>query len=335
MTIKTIREVLAETIAAEMRTDPDVFLMGEDVSGGAGCDGEDDAFGGAFGQYKGLVKEFGRERIIDTPITESAFIGAAGGAAATGMRPIVDLMFVDFIGVCFDQIFNQMAKFRYMFGGKSQAPLVILAMVGAGWRAGAQHSQMLHPMLTAVPGLKVVMPSNAYDVKGLLTTAIRDNDPVMFLQHKLLFEHSCEVPDESYSIPFGEAAYTRQGKDVTIVALSAMVHKANAVADKLAKQGITADVIDPRTTSPLDEEAILESVEVTGRLVVVDEANGRCSMATDISSLVAERGFSSLRSPIIKVTAPHTPVPFAPGLEDLYIPDEADIEAAVMKVMNS
>ncbi|MDE0762056.1 MAG: alpha-ketoacid dehydrogenase subunit beta [Cellvibrionales bacterium] len=333
MSIKTIREVIGETLSAEMRRDSDVLLMGEDVAGGAGCSGEDDAFGGAFGFYKGMVGEFGRGRVIDTPISESAFIGAAGGAAATGMRPVVDLMFVDFVGVCFDQIFNQMAKFRYMFGGKSDTPVVILAMVGAGLRAGAQHSQMLHPMLTAIPGLKVVMPSNAYDTKGLLTTAIRDNDPVVFLQHKLLFESSCEVPDEDYEIPFGQAAFTRQGNDVTIVALSSMVHKANAVADKLATQGIAADVIDPRTTSPLDEEAILESVEMSGRLVIVDEANERCSMAADISSLVADRGFSSLRAGIKKVTAPHTPVPFAPLLEDLYIPDEADIEAAVMSVL--
>ena len=335
MSIKTIREVIGETLSAEMRRDSDVLLLGEDVAGGAGCSGEDDAFGGAFGFYKGMVGEFGRGRVIDTPISESAFIGAAGGAAATGMRPVVDLMFVDFVGVCFDQIFNQMAKFRYMFGGKSDTPVVILAMVGAGLRAGAQHSQMLHPMLTAIPGLKVVMPSNAYDTKGLLTTAIRDNDPVVFLQHKLLFENSCEVPDEDYEIPFGQAAFTRQGNDVTIVALSSMVHKANAVADKLATQGIAADVIDPRTTSPLDEEAILESVEMSGRLVIVDEANERCSMAADISSLVADRGFSSLRAGIKKVTAPHTPVPFAPLLEDLYIPDEADIEAAVMSVLKA
>ena len=335
MSIKTIREVIGETLSAQMRRDADILLMGEDVAGGAGCSGEDDAFGGAFGFYKGMVGEFGRGRVIDTPISESAFIGAAGGAAATGMRPVVDLMFVDFVGVCFDQIFNQMAKFRYMFGGKSDTPVVILAMVGAGLRAGAQHSQMLHPMLTAIPGLKVVMPSNAYDTKGLLTTAIRDNDPVVFLQHKLLFESSCEVPDEDYEIPFGQAAFTRQGNDVTIVALSSMVHKANAVADKLATQGIAADVIDPRTTSPLDEEAILESVEMSGRLVIVDEANERCSMAADISSLVADRGFSSLRAGIKKVTAPHTPVPFAPLLEDLYIPDEADIEAAVMSVLKA
>lgn len=333
MTIKTIREVLGETLSHEMRQDPRVILMGEDVAGGAECSGEDDAFGGAFGFYKGMVGEFGRERVIDTPISESAIIGAAGGAACTGLRPVADLMFVDFVGVCFDQIYNQIAKFRYMFGGKTETPVVILAMIGSGLRAGAQHSQMMHPMLTAVPGLKVVMPSNAYDTKGLLTTAIHDNDPVMFLQHKTLFESSCEVPDEPYQIPFGEACFTREGNDATIVALSSMVDRANAVADSLAKDGIMVDVIDPRTTSPLDEESILDSVEMTGRLVIVDEASERCSMASDISSIVAEKGFSSLRAPIIKVTAPHTPVPFAPNLEDLYAPSEARIEAAVRKTL--
>lgn len=335
MAKKSIREVVNETLRSEMRRDPRVILIGEDVSGGAGGTGQDDAFGGAFGIYQGLVTEFGRERIIDTPISESAYIGAAAGAACAGLRPVADLMFVDFLGVCFDQIYNQMAKFRYLFGGKTKTPIVILAMCGAGQRVGAQHSQMLHPMLSAVPGLKVALPSNAYDAKGLLITAIRDDDPVIFLEHKLLFDTSCEVPDEDYSIPFGEAAYTREGEDVTIVAISAMVNKANAVADKLATEGISVEVIDPRTTSPLDEEAILESVEMTGRLVVVDEASERCSMASDISSIVAEKAFRSLRAPIRKVTAPHTPVPFSPILEDAYIPNEADIEAAVRDVMEA
>lgn len=333
MAVKTIREVLGETLSQEMRSDPRVILMGEDVAGGAGCSGEDDAFGGAFGFYKGMVGEFGRERVIDTPITESAFIGAAGGAALTGLRPVVDLMFVDFVGVCLDQIFNQIAKFRYMFGGKSECPVVILAMVGAGLRAGAQHSQMLHPLLTSVPGLKVVMPADAYETKGLLTTALKDNDPVLFLQHKTLFETSCEVPDEEYSIPFGEARFTREGEHATVVALSSMVNKVNVVADKLLKEGIHVDVIDPRTTSPLDEESIIESVEMTGRLVVVDEANERCSLASDISSIVAEKAFHALQAPIIKVCAPHTPVPFAPDLEDAYIPSEARIETAIKRVL--
>jgi acetoin:2,6-dichlorophenolindophenol oxidoreductase subunit beta len=336
MSKKSIRDVISETLASEMRRDPRIILIGEDVSGGAGGTGQtEDAFGGAFGIYKGLVKEFGTDRVIDTPISEAAYIGAAAGAACAGLRPVADLMFVDFLGVCFDQIYNQMAKFRYMFGGKSNTPLVILAMCGAGLRVGAQHSQMLHPLLTAIPGLKVVMPSNAYDAKGLLLTAMRDNDPVIFLEHKLLFDTTSEVPDEDYFIPFGEAAFPREGTDVTVVALSAMVNKAIAVADRLAKEGISVEVIDPRTTSPIDYESILESVQMTGRLVVVDEASERCSLAADISSVVAERAFHSLRAPIRKVTAPHTPVPFTPVLEDLYIPNEARIEAAIRDVLEA
>lgn len=333
MSKKTIREVIHDTVRDEMRRDPNVILMGEDVAGGAGCSGEDDAFGGAFGFYKGLVGEFGRGRVIDTPISEAAYIGAATGAAMTGLRPIADLQFFDFLGVCFDQVYNQMAKFRYMYGGKSDVPLVLLSLVGAGLRCGAQHSQSLHPQVTAVPGLKVVMPENAYDTKGLLLTAIRDDDPVIFLLHKLQFENACEVPDEEYLIPFGEAAFPREGTDVTIVAFSAMVQKAVAVADRLRDQGISVEVIDPRTTSPLDEEAILESVEMTGRVVIVDEAWERCSVAADIASIIARKAFSALQAPVITVTAPHTPAPFSPVLEDLYIPSEDDIERAVREVI--
>ena len=335
MAIKTLREAINEALHQEMERDPTVIVMGEEVSGGAGCAGEDDAYGGVFGVTAGLMPKFGRERVIDTPITESAIIGAAAGAANTGLRTVAELMFVDFIGVCYDQIFNQAAKFRYMFGGKAKTPMVIRATCGAGLRAGAQHSSMMHPVLTHIPGLKVVMPSNAYDAKGLMLRAIRDDDPVCFLEHKLLYETACEVPDEMYEIPFGEANFTRQGDDVTIVALSAMVPRANAVADKLAQEGIFCDVIDPRTTSPLDKEAILESVEVTGRLVVVDEANERCSFASDIAGIVAEEAFSALRAPIRKVTAPHAPVPFAPSLEDAYMPSEERIEQAVRSILGN
>jgi pyruvate dehydrogenase E1 component beta subunit len=333
--VKTYREAINEALFQEMRRDPTVIVMGEEVSGGAGTDGQDDAYGGVFGVTKGLMPEFGRGRVIDTPISESAIIGAAAGAACTGLRPVAELMFFDFIGVCFDQIFNQAAKFRYMFGGKSKTPLVIRATVGAGWRAGAQHSNMLHPVVTHIAGLKVVMPSNAYDAKGLMISAIRDDDPVIFLEHKILYDTKCEVPDELYTIPFGEAAFTREGTDVTIVAISGMVPRANAVADKLAKEGISCDVIDPRTVSPLDVEAIIESVELTGRLVIVDEANERCSLAADISSIIAEKAFHALRAPIRKVTAPHTPVPFSPVLEDLYIPTPERIEQAVRDVLES
>ncbi|MEM9313140.1 MAG: alpha-ketoacid dehydrogenase subunit beta [Pseudomonadota bacterium] len=332
---KTVREAINEALHQEMERDPTVIVLGEEVAGGAGCKGSDEAYGGVFGLTKGLGPRFGRERVIDTPISESAIIGAAAGAANTGLRPVAELMFVDFIGVCFDQIFNQAAKFRYMFGGKARTPMVIRATAGAGLRAAAQHSSMLHPVLTHIPGLKVVMPSNAYDAKGLMIQAIRDDDPVCFLEHKLLYETTCPVPDEPYTIPFGEAAFAREGSDATIVALGAMVPRAVAVADKLAAEGMQCDVIDPRTTSPLDSDAIIESVEVSGRLVVVDEANPRCGFAADISSIVAEHAFGALRAPIKCVTAPHTPVPFAPVLEDAYIPNEDKIEKAVRDVLGA
>lgn len=326
---KTIREAISETLFQEMRRDPTVIVMGEDVAGGAGCSGERDAYGGVLGVTKGLIGEFGEGRVIDTPITESAIMGAAAGSALTGLRPVAELMFVDFMGVCFDQIFNQAAKFRYMFGGKAVTPLVVRTMIGGGLNAAAQHSQTLYSLFTAVPGLKCVMPSNAYDAKGLLTQAIRDDDPVIFFEHKALYDVPAEVPDEAYTIPFGEANITREGGDVTIVAFSRMVHIANEVADKLEKDGISCEVVDPRTSSPLDEDTILESVENTGRLVVVDESTPRCSMATDIAALVSSQAFDALKAPIGMVTAPHTPVPFAPELESLYIPSADKVEAAV------
>jgi len=242
-------------------------------------------------------------------------------------------MFVDFVGVCFDQIFNQAAKFRYMFGGKAVTPLVVRMMYGAGFRAASQHSQCLYPMFTHIPGLKVVLPSNPYEAKGLLIQSIRDNDPVMFFEHKAMYDMEGEVPDEPYAIPFGEANVTREGDDVTIVAFGRMVNFANQAADNLAKQGITCTVVDPRTTSPLDTETILETVAETGRLVVVDEAHPRCSMASDIAGIVAEHAFDALRAPIKLVTAPHAPVPFSPALEDLYIPGVDKIEAAVRSVL--
>ena len=333
MAKSSMREALNDAMRQEMRRDPNVIVIGEDVAGGAGGEGEADAFGGVLGVTKGLYGEFGPLRVIDTPITESAIMGAAAGAAVTGLRPIAELMFVDFIGVCFDQIFNQAAKFRYMFGGKAAAPLVIRAMMGAGKRAGAQHSQCLHALFTHIPGLKVVMPSNAYDAKGLLIQAIRDDDPVIFLEHKLLYDTKDEVPEQPYAIPFGEANVTREGEDVTIVAFARMVHLANQAADNLARAGISATVIDPRTTSPLDADAIIESVEETGRLVVVDEANPRCSLASDVAALAAEHALDALRAPVKLVTAPHTPAPFAPNLEDAYLPSVEKIEAVARAVV--
>ena len=241
-------------------------------------------------------------------------------------------MFVDFMGVCFDQIFNQAGKFRYMFGGKAVTPLVVRTMYGAGFRAASQHSQCLYPLFTHVPGLKVVTPSSPYEAKGLLIQAIRDDDPVIFFEHKVMYDDEEEVPDEPYTIPFGEANLTREGDDVTIVAIGRMVNFANEAADALEKDGISCTVVDPRTTSPLDTDTILECIEETGRLVVVDEAHPRCNMATDIAALAAQEAFGSLKAPVKMVTAPHTPVPFAPELEDAFIPTAADITAAVKEI---
>jgi len=324
----TYQQAINEAIDQEMARDENIVLMGEDVVGGSGSDGEMDAWGGVLGVTKGLYGKYG-DRIMDTPISESGFVGAAVGAAASGLRPICELMFIDFMGVCFDQIFNQAAKFRYMFGGKAETPVVIRTMYGAGFRAAAQHSQCLYPLFTHIPGLKVVLPSSPYDVKGLLIQAIRDNDPVIFCEHKVLYTLEGDVPEESYTIPFGEANIVREGDDVTIVAFGRMVQQAMKAAATLAKEGISCEVIDPRTTSPLDEDSILESVENTGRLVVVDEASPRCGMAADISALVARKGFSSLKAPIEVVTPPHTPVPFNGKLEDLYVPNPDKIAAAV------
>jgi pyruvate/2-oxoglutarate/acetoin dehydrogenase E1 component len=324
----TLQQAINEALDQEMARDPDVIVMGEDVVGGSGAEGEMDAWGGPLGVTKGLYAKYG-SRVMDTPITESAFIGAAIGAAASGLRPVVELMFSDFLGVCFDQIYNQAAKFRYMFGGKAETPVVVRTMYGAGLRAAAQHSQSPYSIFTHVPGLKCAVPSTPYDAKGLLIQAIRDNDPVIFFEHKGLYEVEGEAPEASYAIPFGEANVVREGKDVTIVTLGLMVHRSLEAAEALAADGIECEVIDLRTTSPLDEETVVESAESTGRVVVVDEAPPRCSMATDISALVAQQAFGALKAPIALVTAPHTPVPFAGRLEDLYMPDAAKIEAAV------
>jgi len=327
----TYQQAINEALDQEMTRDESVIVMGEDVVGGSGGHGEMDAWGGVLGLTKGLYAKHGN-RIMDTPITESGYIGAAVGAATCGMRPVAELMFIDFMGVCLDQIFNQAAKFKYMFGGKAKTPVVIRAMYGAGFSAAAQHSQALYSIFTHIPGLKVVLPSSPYDAKGLLIQAIRDDDPVIFLEHKVLYTLEGEVPEEPYTVPFGEANIVREGDDVTIVAFGRMVLHATEVADKLAKDGIKCEVIDPRTTSPLDDESILESIENTGRLVVVDESNPRCSMASDIAELAVTRAFEHLKAPVKTVTAPHTPVPFAKSLEDVYIPSPEKIEAAIRSI---
>jgi pyruvate/2-oxoglutarate/acetoin dehydrogenase E1 component len=328
----SMKQAINEALDQEMARDPSVIVMGEDIVGGAGGDGERDAWGGVLGVTKGLYAKHG-DRLMDTPLSESAYIGAAIGAAACGMRPVAELMFIDFMGVCFDQIFNQAAKFKYMFGGKAQTPVVIRAMVGGGFRAAAQHSQMLTPLFTHIPGLKVVCPSTPYDTKGLLIQSIRDNDPVIFCEHKNLYGFEGEVPEASYVVPFGEANVVREGKQASIVTYGMMVHRSLDAAESLAKEGVDCEVIDLRTLSPLDIDTVLESVEKTGRLVCVDEANPRCSLAADVSAQVAQRAFGALKGPIEMVTAPHTPVPFSPVLEDLYIPSAAQIAAAVKRTM--
>ncbi|NJO31924.1 MAG: alpha-ketoacid dehydrogenase subunit beta [Rhodospirillales bacterium] len=333
MAILTIREAINQTLHAEMERDPNVILLGEDVVGGAGTAGGQEAIGGIWGTSVGLYAKFGAERVIDTPISEATIVGTAAGAALAGKRAIAEIMFADFVGVCLDQIYNQVAKFRYMFGGSTTCPLVIRMPYGAGFNAAPQHSQAVYPMLTSIPGLKVVLPATPADAKGLLTAAIRDDDPVVFFEAKALYSMKGEVPDGDYIVPFGHARLAREGGDLTIVTCGQMVRFAEAAADALAKEGVGCDVIDLRTTSPLDEEAILDSIESTGRLVVVDESPPRCSLATDIAALVASKAFSSLRAPIELVTAPHAPVPFAPELEKAYLPSAAKIEAASRKAL--
>jgi pyruvate/2-oxoglutarate/acetoin dehydrogenase E1 component len=331
----TFAQAINEAMRLEMRRDPRVILMGEDVAGGATITGfeSEDAWGGVLGVTKGLVQEFGRDRVLDTPITESGFIGAAVGAAATGLRPIAELMFVDFFGVCMDQIFDQGAKLRYMFGGKASCPLVIRTMIGAGMGAAGQHSGCHYSVFTHMPGIKTVVPSTPADAKGLLAAAIRDDDLVMFFENKMLYAMNGEVPEGEYVIPLGKADIKRAGTDVTVVAISRMVHQALTAADMLQADGISVEIVDPRTLSPLDEETILTSVAKTHRLVIVDEDNPRCSAATDIAALVVEKAFTELDSPIKRVTAPHTPVPFSPPLEQFYVPSPERIVATIQEIL--
>jgi len=324
------REAINEALRLEMQRDPTVIIMGEDVTGAPHSEDEShlDAWGGVLGVTKGLVHEFGRQRVRDTPITESGFVGAGVGAAATGLRPVVELMFIGFMGVCLDQIVNQAAKIRYMFGGKARIPLVIRTMIGAGFRAAAQHSDSIYSTFVHFPGLKVVAPATPADAKGLLIAAIRDDDPVIFCEHKLLYDMKGPVPEGEYVIPLGQAEVKREGGDVTIVAISRMVLHALEAAERLAQQGISAEVIDLRSLSPLDEATVLQSVRKTGRLVVVDEDNPRCSVAGDIATLAATQALEFLNAPVKLVTPPHTPVPFSPVLEDAYVPSPERIVTA-------
>ncbi|PLR81296.1 alpha-ketoacid dehydrogenase subunit beta [Bacillus canaveralius] len=331
----SMSEAINEAMTLAMRKDENVILMGEDVAGGAEVDHlqDDEAWGGVLGVTKGLVQEFGRDRILDTPIAEAGYMGAAMAAASTGLRPIAELMFNDFIGSCLDEVMNQGAKFRYMFGGKAQVPVTIRTMHGAGFRAAAQHSQSLYGLFTSIPGLKVLVPSTPYDAKGLLLAAIEDNDPVIFFEDKTLYNKKGEVPEGYYTVPIGKGEVKRQGTDLTIVAVGKQVHTAMQAAEQVAAKGIEIEIVDPRSLSPLDEETILTSVAKTNRLIVIDEANPRCSIATDIAALVADKGFDSLDAPIKRITAPHTPVPFSPPLEDIYLPTPEKVIKVVSELL--
>jgi pyruvate dehydrogenase E1 component beta subunit len=295
--------------------------------------GENIAVGeGAFGATTGLLKEFGPDRIRDTPLSEIGFLGAGVGAAVTGLKPVVEIMFVDFIGVTMDPILNQAAKLRYMSGGKIKVPLVVRTAWGGGMSAASQHSQSLASIITHIPGLKCVVPSTPYDAKGLLISAIRQDDPIFFFEHKFLYGIKGPVPEEAYTVPIGKADIKRAGDDVTVVAIGRMVHLALEAAALLEKEGKSVEVVDPRSLSPLDEDTILASVKKTGRLVVVDESHPRCSVATDIAALAATKGLEYLDAPVRMVTGAHTPVPFSPTLEAAYLPSTERIVAAIREI---
>jgi len=319
----TYAEAIAETLRTEMRLDPRVFVMGEDVG----------RFGGIFGGTRGLLQEFGAERVRDTPISEAALIGAGVGAALTGMRPMVEIQFVDFTACAMDQIVNQAAKIRFMLGGKANVPLVIRTPYGSGLKLASQHSQSLEAWFVHTPGLLVAMPSTPYDVKGLLVTALRDPNPVVFLEHKLLYPTRGPVPEEQYTIPFGRADVKRAGTDVTIVATGLMVSKSLAAADLLAAEGIEAEVVDPRTLVPLDKATIIESVKKTGRLVVVHEAVKRGGFGAEVAGIIAEEAFDYLDGPIKRVAGKNVPIPFNEVLEKKAVPDVEDIAVAARSLV--
>ncbi len=317
------RQALQEALREEMQRDDSVFLLGEDIA----------EFGGSYKVTAGLLEEFGPERVRNTPISEAAIVGAALGASLVGMRPVAELMYVDFSAIAMDQIVNQVAKVRYMFGGKAKASLVIRTQGGAGRSSAAQHAQSLEAWFVHIPGLKVVQPSTPYDAKGLLKAAIRDDNPVMFLEHKLLYPVQGPVPEGEYLIPLGQADVKRPGSDITVVATSRMVHRALAAAETLAPEGIDVEVIDPRTLNPLDEETILASVRKTQHLVVVYEAYERCGIGAEIAALVANQAIDFLDAPIERVAALNTPVPFNPKLENYVIPNEERIIAGIKRVL--
>ena len=324
-----------EALTDEMRRDPTVMVMGEDVAGAGGREGFEDAWGGVMRLTKGLYPEFGPSRVRDTPISEAGFIGAGVGAAATGLRPVVELMYVGFYGVCADQITNNAAKMHYMFGGKVNIPLTIFAGTGAGTNSAAQHSETLYSLFVHFPGLKCVVPSDPYTAKGLLISAIRDDDPVIVFNNRQLMGLRPEghVPEDSYEIPIGKARTVVEGSDVTLVGIGYTTYLCRQAAADLEAEGYSAEVIDLMSLSPMDDEAILSSVEKTRKVVIVDEDYPRCSMAGDISALVAEQAFDYLDAPPRRVTPPHTSVPYSRPLEALYVPNKDDVVAAAHEVL--
>ncbi len=321
----TYLEAVRESIRQAMRNNPDVFLMGEDIG----------IYGGAFGVTRGMLLEFGPERIRDTPISESALAGSAVGAAMTGMRPIVELQFSDFITIAMDQLVNQGAKIRYMFGGKARVPMVVRTPGGSGTGAAAQHSQSLEAWMAHIPGLKVVQPATPYDAKGLLKAAVDDDNPVIFYEHKLLYKTKGPVPEEPYAIPLGQADIKREGTDITVIATSIMVHRALEAAETLSREGISVEVLDPRTLVPLDEESIVQSVKKTGRVLIVHEAVKRGGFGGEIAGVIAEsEAFDYLDAPIRRLGGAAVPIPYNPVLERAAVPQVEDIVQAVRELVH-
>ncbi len=314
---KLFSQAIIEAQAQAMREDPTIFVAGEDLE-----------MGGVWSTAVGLKKEFG-SRVFNTPIAESALTGLAIGSAATGMRPIIEIMFMDFITIAMDQIVNQMAKMKYMFGGKTQLPLVLLTHSGAGHANAAQHSQSLEAWFCHIPGLKVVMPSDPYDGKGLMASAIRDDNPVIYITNKLLLSLRGDVPNEPYAIPLGQAEVKREGTDVTVVALGPMVREALTAAEALAERGVSVEVVDPRTLSPLDSDTILQSVRKTGRAVVAHEAVQFGGFGAEVAAQIGQHAFDSLDAPVLRVGAPFSPVPFSPKLEKAWLPGAQDVITAI------
>lgn len=319
----TYREALREALLEEMRRDERVFLMGEDLG----------LFGGCFGVTRGLLEEFGEERVRDTPISEAGFTGIGVGAAVTGMRPVVEIMFCDFITLAMDQIVNQAAKMRYMYGGKVKVPMVVRTAIGAGRSSAAHHSHSLHAWFAHIPGLRIVLPSTPYDAKGLLKTAIRDDNPVVFFEDKMSYNTLGLVPEEEYLLPFGVADVKREGEDVTVVAISRMVYTALEAAELLDREGVSVEVVDPRTLTPLDTESLVKSAMKTGRVVIADQGCERFGATGEIASQIYEQAFDYLDAPIRRIGAFDVPVPFSPPLEMTTIPDEERIANAVRELL--